>query len=236
MKRKPPVASATEEAVIASLREGHKEFLRFVSRRTQNLDDAEDILQDFYLKAIRSARTIKERGALKRWLAKVLRRTLTDYYRRASVRRTALLRLQISEGLVVNIDDDAERTVCSCLYRILPTMPTEYAQLIWQVDLLGQPRSKVAKALGVSANNLGVRLHRARRALHSALLRFCTTCPTHGFLNCACEEGLESLTRTSRSDLRVPPTAIRGTRRRRGDRGQYECRGLVSIARKARKA
>jgi hypothetical protein len=39
-----------------------------------------------------------------------------------------------------------------------------------------------------------VRLHRARRALHSALLRFCTTCPTHGFLNCACEEGLESLT------------------------------------------
>jgi RNA polymerase sigma factor (sigma-70 family) len=226
VKRKPPVASAIEEAVIASLREGHQEFLRFVSRRTQNLDDAEDILQDFYLKAIRSARTIKERGALKGWLAKVLRRTLTDYYRRASVRRTALLRLQISEGLVVKIDDDAERTVCSCLYRILPTMPTEYAQLIWQVDLLGRPRSRVAKALGISPNNLGVRLHRARRVLQSALLRFCTTCPTHGFLNCACEEGLESLARTSsRSGLRVPPTAIGGAGRRRGDRDRTRAAG-----------
>jgi hypothetical protein len=33
-----------------------------------------------------------------------------------------------------------------------------------------------------------VRLYRARRALRTALLRFCTTCPTHGFLNCACEQ------------------------------------------------
>jgi transposase-like protein len=66
-------------------------------------------------------------------------------------------------------------------------MPAEYAQLIWQIDLLGQSRSRVAKRLGISPNNLGVRLYRARRALRSALERFCTTCPTHGFLNCACE-------------------------------------------------
>lgn len=226
MKRKPPVASVIEEAVIAALREGHREFLRFVSRRTQNFEDAEDIIQDFYLKAIRSMRTIKEQGALKGWLAQVLRRTLTDYYRRASVRKAALLRLQVAEGSVVKIDDDAERAVCSCLYRILPTMPSEYAQLIWQVDLLGQPRSKVAKALGISANNLGVRLHRARRALHSALLRLCTTCPTHGFLNCACEEGLESLKGTSsRSGPHVPPAASSGTGSRKGDHGHRRAAG-----------
>jgi len=226
VKRKPPPASAIEEAVIAALRDGHREFLRFVSRRTQNFHDAEDILQDFYLKAIRSARTIKEQGALKGWLAQVLRRTVTDYYRRASVRKTALQRLQVSEGSVLKIDDDAERAVCSCLYRILPTMPSEYAQLIWQVDLLGQPRSKVAKSLGVSANNLDVRLHRARGALHSALLRFCTTCPTHGFLNCTCEEGLESLkAKSARSDLRMPPTASSGPGRRGYARGRKRAAG-----------
>ena len=74
MKRKPPVGSAIEEAVIAALREGHREFLRFVSRRTQNFEDAEDIIQDFYLKAIRSTRTIKEQGALKGWLAQEIGR------------------------------------------------------------------------------------------------------------------------------------------------------------------
>jgi RNA polymerase sigma factor (sigma-70 family) len=173
--------------VIASLREGHREFLRFLSRCTSSIDEAEDILQDFYLKAIRSARTIKEPGALKGWLAQILRRTLADYYRRASVRKTTLLRLHVSEDLVVKIDDDAERAVCNCLHRILPTMPAEYSQLIWQVDLLGQPRSKVAKSLAISPNSLGVRLYRARRVLRAVVERFCTTCPTHGFLDCACD-------------------------------------------------
>ncbi len=216
MKRKPPVTGAIEEAVLASLREGHREFLRFVRRRTQNLEDAEDTLQDFYLKAIRSARTIKELGALRGWLAQVLRRTVTDYYRRTNVRKIALLRLQVAEASAVKIYDEAERAVCSCLYRILPTMRSDDAQLIWQVDLLGQPRSKVAKALGISVNNLGVRLHRARGALHRALLRFCTTCPTQGFLNCACEEGLESLTgSSSRSSGRAPVIASSGTKRPR---------------------
>jgi RNA polymerase sigma-70 factor (ECF subfamily) len=226
VKRKRPVASTIEEAVIASLSEGHREFLRFVSRRARNLADAEDIVQEFYLKAIRSARTINEQGALKGWLAQVLRRTVIDYYRRASVRKTALLRLQVSEGSVVKIDDDAERAVCSCLYRILPMMPSDDAQLIWQVDLLSQPRGKVAKALGISANNLGVRLHRARRALHSALMRYCTTCPTHGFLNCACEEGLESVKgASSRSGPRVPPPASSGAGRRGGGRGRTRAAG-----------
>ncbi len=86
------------------------------------------------------------------------------------------------------IDDEAEQAVCACLYRILPTLPADYGQIIWRVDLLREPRDSVAKQLGVTPNNLGVRVHRMRRALRTALLHFCTTCPTHGFLNCACEE------------------------------------------------
>jgi hypothetical protein len=94
---------------------GTSRVSRFLGRRTRNIDEAEDILQDFYLKAIRSARTIKEPGALKGWLAQVLRRTLIDYYRRASVRKTARQRLESAEGSAMLIDDDAERAVCNCL-------------------------------------------------------------------------------------------------------------------------
>jgi len=206
--RKPPATPPKiEEIVILSLREGHREFLRFLRRRTPSIEEAEDILQDFYLKAIRSARTIKEPGALKGWLAQVLRRTLADHYRRTTVRKTALQRLEVSKSSAMLIDDDADQAVCSCLYRILPAMPAEYSQLIWQVDLLGQPRSRVAKRLGISPNTLGVRLHRARRALREALMHFCTTCPTHGFLNCACERPpADAAERVGK--LRRPPRAV----------------------------
>ena len=73
----------------------HREFLRFVSRRVRSIEDAEDVLQDFYFKAIRSVRTIKEPRALKGWLTQALRRTLADYYRRASVRKGALQRIEV---------------------------------------------------------------------------------------------------------------------------------------------
>jgi len=195
-KRSTTKGSVSDEAVIAALKEGYREFLRFVARRTASLADAEDILQDFYLKAIRSARTIRDRGALRSWLAQVLRRTLTDYYRRASVRRKAQERLEAQSDHALIVDDEAERAVCACLYRILPTLPADYGQIIWRIDLLGEPRDKVAKNLGISSNNLAVRVHRARHALRAALLRLCTTCPSHGFLNCACEEGLRGQAET----------------------------------------
>jgi RNA polymerase sigma factor (sigma-70 family) len=179
----------SEEALVSALKEGHREFLRFVSRRVSNMDDAEDVLQDFYLKVVRSARTVNNKGSLRAWLAQVLRRTLTDYYRKRIVMREGRERLKAGGGLeLVRIDDEAEQAVCACLYRILPTLAPDQGRLIWRIDLLGAPRAQVAEQLGITANNLAVRIYRARRALRAALLRFCTTCPVHGFLNCACKE------------------------------------------------
>lgn len=177
-----------DEAVNAALKEGHREFLRFLTRRTANLADAEDILQDFYLKVVQNSQTIRNRGSLRSWLAKVLRGTLADYYRKSAVAQRARQRLTVEEEIAMPSSDEAERAVCACLYRILPALPSQYSQVIWRVDLLGQPRSQVAKSLGISLNNLTVRIHRARHALKQALNRFCTTCPTHGYLNCSCED------------------------------------------------
>ena len=70
-----------QRAVTAALREGHREFLGFVRRHTASVADAEDVLQDFYLKVVRSAWTLRSREKLGAWLAQVLRRTLADHYR-----------------------------------------------------------------------------------------------------------------------------------------------------------
>ncbi len=207
--------SEADEAVLAALREGHREFLRYLAGRTATPADAEDVLQEFYLKVIRSARTLRSPAALRAWLSQVLRRTLTDYYRRAAVRNRTGERLRQLDDSAVRIEDDAELAVCRCLYRILPTLPKDQADIIWRVDLLGQPRKQVAKGLAISPNNLGVRVHRARRALRVALERYCITCPTHGFLNCACDEARRNLSRL----------------RRRGPTGNPDARTSVSPTR-----
>ena len=186
--RKAAPGLPPEVAVTAALNEGHREFLRFLTRRTASIADAEDVLQDFYLKVVMSFRTIREVGSLRQWLAQVLRRTLADYYRKKGVRAKALARLQSEREPALIVDDDAERAICGCLYRILPTLPDGYGRIICLVNLLGESRGAAAKTMGITSNNLDVRLHRARRSLRSALQRYCTTCPTRGFLNCACPQ------------------------------------------------
>jgi len=200
-KKKAPAIRKLDDSVAAALKEGHREFLRYVGRRTGSLSEAEDVLQDFYVKVVRSAGSIRSEASLRGWMAQVLRRTLTDHYRSASVRKRGQKRLEAAESSTLHIDDEADRAVCGCVYRILPTLSADYGQIIWRVDLLGHSRAKVAKSLGITVNNLGVRIHRARHALRTALERFCVTCPEHGFLNCACAEVL-SRSGSGREDLR----------------------------------
>src|SRR3546814_18485068 len=77
---------------------------------------------------------------------------------------------------------------CKCLYRLLPTLKAEYADVIWRADILGEPRARLAASLGTSLNNVTVRLHRGRKALRMRLEEMCRTCPTPGSLDSRWED------------------------------------------------
>lgn len=85
-------------------------------------------------------------------------------------------------------DAEVDRVVCDCLYKLLPTLKPDYADVIWRADILGEPRDRIAVSLGTTLNNISVRLHRGRQALKKRLEEMCLTCPIHGFLDCRCEE------------------------------------------------
>ena len=85
-------------------------------------------------------------------------------------------------------DEELDEAICNCLYKLLPTLRPEYAEVLWRVDLQEQPRDAVAEDLGISLNNLTVRLHRGRQALKTRLEQMCLACPVHGFLDCDCDE------------------------------------------------
>jgi RNA polymerase sigma-70 factor (ECF subfamily) len=111
---------------------------------------------------------------------------LADYARREATRQRHETGYARQQALTQEARE-LESTVCTCLYTLLPTLHPEYADLLRRVDLLGEPRQQVAAALGMTVNNVTVRLHRARQAIKRALLLSCTICPEHGFLHCACD-------------------------------------------------
>ena len=184
-------AKAADAAVRRELVECHRDFRLFLLRRLPSRDDAEEVLQVFMARALERAGDLKEIRSVRGWLGRVLATTLVDHHRRSARRaqRETVTDPTDLEEMLVEPDAEIERQVCFCLYRILPTLRPDYADVIWRIDLLDEPRDRVAIGLGLTLGNINVRLHRGRRALKARLETICLTCPEHGFLDCRCDEG-----------------------------------------------
>src|SRR3979411_2439929 len=61
----------------------------------RNRDDAEEVLQNVYVKVLEGAASFDGRSTLKTWLFAVIRGTATVYYRRRSLRDALFLRFFI---------------------------------------------------------------------------------------------------------------------------------------------
>lgn len=176
---------------LAQLLAAESTFRRFLSRRLGDDALAADLLQQSFVRAVQQQHTLDNAESVVPWFYRVLRNAVVDYYRsRASeARRDAALltELTVTGADQVPPHDEMRATVCACLHQILPDLRANYADLIRRIDLENDSPEEVAKALGISLNNLTVRLHRARRALRTGLEASCGVCSKHGCLNCTCE-------------------------------------------------
>lgn len=161
-------------------------LLAFLTRRVGSAELADEILQDAFVKGAEKGHTLREDESALAWCYRLLRNAVMDRHRRLSAERNALARLA-RELSAMPIDADLEQEVCTCMNDLVPTLKPEYADILRRVDLAEVRLDSVAAQLGITANNAGVRLHRARQALRQRLEQMCGMCAQHGCLNCTCD-------------------------------------------------
>ncbi len=159
------------------------QFTAFVRRRIADPELAADVVQDSLLKALKSAEQFHENENVTAWFYKILRNAIIDVYRRRDVSQRAIEKLTVD----LNTAEESKSEICRCIEGIIPTLKPEYAELIRKVDLAENSPANIAKELGITTNNLTVRLHRARAQLRERLEQTCQMCSTHGCLNCTCD-------------------------------------------------
>ncbi len=172
----------TNEAILKNL----ETFVAFARKRVGDPHLAEDVVQESLAKALAAGRTPARDGDTVAWFYRILRRTIIDLYRRRDARSRALD--EFEQHLAESPSPSDTRVLCACFRRLLPALPEAYRQLLEQIDLLGREPRVVAQELGLTRNNLTVRLHRARRHLRDALARNCHACSKHGCLDCTCPD------------------------------------------------
>ena len=169
--------------IEARLFDARGQFLGYIQKRIKDPELAEDILQDSLLRAIRAAPELRDEERLIPWFYRVLQNAIVDTYRRRGVEQAHVIVVDVPE-VAAEAEDDSE--LCACFERLIPTLKTEYADLIHAVELGNESPDQTATRLGITANNLKVRRHRARQALRRKLEETCRTCADHGCLDCTC--------------------------------------------------
>jgi RNA polymerase sigma factor (sigma-70 family) len=167
-------------------------FKRFLVRRLGEAAVADDLLQQSFARALQQQHALDNQESVVPWFYRILRNAVIDYHRSraAEARRDAsfLQDLAATGADRAPAPDEDEAAACSCLHRLLPALRPAYAEVLRRIDLDSEPAAAVAKDLGITPNNLTVRLHRARQALRASLEASCGICTKHGCLNCTCEQ------------------------------------------------
>ncbi len=177
-------ASASPE-VARVLVDNHRLFLAFLRRRVRDPEVAEDILQEAFARGIDRAGTLRDEESTVAWFYRLLRNAVIDHYRRDDAKKRNL------ERFALELDPDGPDpaladAICQCVVALAATLKPDFAEAIRRIDVEGTAVRDFASEKGLTANNAGVRVFRARAALREQVVRACGTCATHGCLDCTC--------------------------------------------------
>ncbi len=155
-------------------------------RMTRNPSDAEDLVQETFLKAYRAYDSFQEGTNLKAWLYRILTNTFINKYRKDS-RRPSEVDLGDVEDLYLyrrlGSEDTAEaaRTtedrvldglVESDIKVAVEELPENFRMPVLLADLEGFSYKEIAEILDIPIGTVMSRLHRGRKAMQKRLWEF----------------------------------------------------------------
>jgi RNA polymerase sigma-70 factor (ECF subfamily) len=153
---------------------------------TRSRKDAEDLVQETYLRAFRFFDSYEPETHIKAWLFRILRNTFINRYRAARARPEEVefdkidgaYESLVEEGFLHNRQPpDPERALLSGvpdeqIQRAMVALPEEYRSVVIMALIEDLSYKEIAGALSIPIGTVMSRLHRARKQLQRELLEY----------------------------------------------------------------
>jgi len=152
-------------------------------RLTRNPADAEDLVQEAYLRAYRGFGGFTPGTNLKAWLYRILTNTFINNYRKKQRQPVTVLEDDIPDWYLYDhlADDSHSGETASAEAQVLERMPDEDVQAalealpenfrmaVWLADVEGFAYKEIAEILNIPIGTVMSRLHRGRKSLEKML-------------------------------------------------------------------
>jgi RNA polymerase sigma-70 factor, ECF subfamily len=155
-------------------------------RLTRNPADAEDLVQETFLKAYRAFGSFEEGTNLKAWLYRILTNTFINSYRAAKRRpekadvediEDLYLYKRLNELPAPGVGRSAEEELLESITddevkNAIESLPEAFRIAVLLADIEGFSYKEIAEITDVPIGTVMSRIHRGRKALQKALLSF----------------------------------------------------------------
>ena len=171
--------------------EYHPKILRYLSRIVGPVD-AEDLAQEVFDKISRGLSRFQGRSSLSTWIYRIATNSAIDRFRSAAHKydsnqdafedeaphessgAKAVKAAPVTDQLVIR------KEMSDCVNEFIDNLPADYRTVILLSELEGFANKEIAEILGISLDNVKIRLHRARARLKKALQEGCDFYYTEG--------------------------------------------------------
>jgi RNA polymerase sigma-70 factor, ECF subfamily len=143
-------------------------------RLTRNAADAEDLVQDTYVKAFRSARQFKPGTNLKAWLFTILHNTFRNQMRHIGRDPIEVDSERVEMSAPIDPAAGPEERLLSAaldadLQRAVDRLPEDFREAVWLRDVEEFSYAEIADVLKIPLGTVMSRISRGRRALYDTL-------------------------------------------------------------------
>ena len=150
-------------------------------RMTRNPADAEDLVQETYIKAFQGFRSYKPGTNLKAWLYRILTNAYINNYRKAQRRPAEYATDDITDSQIAETASHTSIGLRSAEVEALEKLPDEeirdalmslkedYRMVVYYADVEGLPYKEIAEIMGTPIGTVMSLLHRGRKQLRDAL-------------------------------------------------------------------
>lgn len=136
----------------------------------RNRDDAEEMAQESFIKAYKSAHTFKGNAKFSTWLYRITYNTCISEIRKRKMHFSSTEEIEIKdEAQEINLDGIPEENRAKAIKEAMNQLPEDEYTLVLLYYFEEQSVEEISKVTGLSESNTKVKLFRARKKLYTIL-------------------------------------------------------------------